>query len=84
MADQRPDWLDEGVLDALRSIASRANKHGALCPRCLTGRINRDRNKHGFCQTCEDEVEERYKASKRRWWNERRGLVDGDHDDDAT
>jgi len=76
----RPSWLDDTVLAALRSIADRANRHGEICPRCLTRRINRSRTRHGFCARCDADVDEQYRESKRRWWNEGRGDLAGDDD----
>lgn len=78
---ERPSWLDDTVLAALKSIADRAARHGEICPRCLTRRINRSRTKHGFCARCDEEVDEQDRESKRRWWTERRpGLA---RDDDG-
>lgn len=65
MTADRPAWLTDAVLAALASLADRADKHGETCPRCLEGRINRTRTKHGFCQRCEDEITDKARASKR-------------------
>ena len=76
----RPTWLDDTVLAALRSLADRAARHGEICPRCLTRRINRSSTRHGFCARCDADVDEQNKESKRRWWTEHQaGLAATDH-----
>jgi ribosomal protein L37AE/L43A len=69
-AEQPPEWLDDELRDALVAIAARADRHGVICPRCLSGRVNRIASRHGFCQPCERDHDARIRESKRRWWND--------------
>lgn len=59
--------------DDVRRVLARLGRRRERCPRCWHGLVN-PASKHGFCQPCEREHEERIRASRRRSYHRRRGL----------
>lgn len=64
---------DPVVRGALRRLSTR-RQH---CPRCFHGLVNTN-SRHGFCQPCEREHDERLRASKRRSYHRRKTLTSSD------